>query len=76
MPLSGGGVHPIAYGKRGNPVWVSVPNSSPPTGSTIVQIAYSAALPGTSIGTIGPSNLYMIDSNDYIYQWGDVGPVK
>lgn len=65
-----------AYGKRGNPVWVSVPNSSPPTGSTIVQIAYSAALPGTSIGTIGPSNLYMIDSNDYIYQWGDVGPVK
>lgn len=65
-----------AYGKRGKPVWVSVPNSWPPTGSTIVQIAYSGALQGTSIGTIGPSNMYMIDSNDNIYQWGDVGPVK
>jgi len=66
-----------AYGNRGSPVWVSIPNSWPPTGSTIVQIAHSEALQGTSIGTIGPSHTYMIDSNDNIYQWGDVGgPVK
>lgn len=59
-----------AYGNRGNPVWVKLANSQWPTG--IAQIAYAMPLPGTAIGTIGPSNLYMVDANHNIYQYGDV----
>ena len=64
-----------AYGNQGWPVWIELTNSFPDDG-TIVQIAYSAALPGTADGTVGPSELWMVDSNTNIWYWGDVGPVK
>ena len=70
-----------AHGNRGNPVWSLVAGSGTPLASSgvkIAQIAYSAALPGTSIGTVGPSNLWMVDTATNIYQYGDVdqGVVK
>ena len=64
-----------AYGNQGWPVWIELTNSFPDDG-TIVQIAYASALPGTADGTVGPSELWMVDSNTNIWYWGDVGPVK
>ena len=70
-----------AHGNRGNPAWSLVAGSGSPLASSgvkIAQIAYSAALPGTSLGTVGPSNLWMVDTATNIYQYGDVnqGVVK
>lgn len=60
-----------ALGKSGT--WSKLMNSDHiPSGGYVAQLAYAAALPGTQIGTIGPSHLYMIDSYNNIYQWGDV----
>lgn len=65
-----------AYGSGGQ--WILLANSQYlPNGGKIAKIAYASALPGTSVGTIGPSHLYMIDSFNNIYQWGTLGgPVK
>jgi len=65
-----------AYGYGGQ--WSFLNNSNQlPNGGKIAKIAYASALPGTTVGTIGPSHLYMIDTNNNIYQWGTLGdPVK
>ena len=60
-----------AFGTGGT--WSKLVNSDNiPSGGYVAQLAYASALPGTRIGTIGPSHLYMIDSYNNICQWGDV----
>jgi hypothetical protein len=66
-----------AHGNRGKPIWTLLAHSTPPSGGAISQIAYGSALPGTQVGTVGPSHLWMVDSNQNIYQYGDIsGPVR
>ena len=51
--------------------WTFLPNADViPSGAKIAKIAFASALPGTALGTIGPSHLYMIDTLNNIYQWG------
>ena len=64
-----------AHGNRGNPLWTLL--ALAPAGHTITQIAYASAIPNTPVGPIGPSHLWMVDSNQIIYQYGEIGgPVK
>jgi len=63
-----------AYGNRGNPVWLEIANSYPPAGSTIKEIAYSYPVWWTrEASAVGPSHLYMVDSANRIWQYGEVG---
>jgi hypothetical protein len=65
-----------AYGGGANAGWSYLSGSNDvPSGGQIVQIAYASAAPGTAVGTVGPSHLYMVDSNNWIYQWGELGAI-
>jgi hypothetical protein len=65
-----------AYGNRGAPYWFEMQNTVPPDGATIRQIAY-AQTAYTRDGAIGPSNLWMVDSQDRIWLYDELpGPVK
>jgi len=61
-----------AFGRRGRPAWSLIADA--PAHKTIKQIAYASVIPDTAQGPVGPSDLWMIDTENNIYYWGNVTP--